>query len=611
MGQKASRRSLPPAEEVEEAPYELRSIRAPRLTGWIFRLAVELLDSPIAGPLWDINFRRSGIPQAVRELDMPEPATFQPVWPLPAALDKDEILVEGHPVAERLMVASNGVPGFKAGEERRKTGGKLDRRWTISDFAQAYAAGTTTPSEVAERVLRCVEDSERADPPMRFLIACNAADLRRNAAESTQRYKQGRPLSVLDGVPYTIIDGIDALPYPTTAGTSFLHRYRQATADAPCIAELRAAGALLIGKANLHEVGMGMTGLNTVHGTTRNPYNVACYTGGSSSGAAAAVSAGLCAFSLGIDGGGSVRVPSALCGVFGLRPTVGRTSTAHCPENAFSIMSFGSHTVSIADAALVYAVISNAGRQGAAAGPAPTTVPAQLFDDTPAAAELLMPLKGRRVGVYWRLFEDAQPEVVAACRHALGLLEEHGCEVVPICVPDLEQVRVAQILTISSEIAQAYKWATADRALKRQLNRETRFSLMAAARFSATDYLQAQKIRTRIMTHYRRIFFQQGIDYVATPTTGATAPVIDPMALTEGESDLTQTGELMRFTISANMAGIPALSIPVGQSSSGMPIGLQLMGRPWCEASLLYAGSVLESAVRPLIKMPGVSYDLL
>lgn len=232
-----------------------RQCRAPRLTGWLFRLAVELLDSPTAGPLWDINFRRSGIPQAVRELDMPEPATFQPVWPLPAALDKDEILVEGHPVAERLMVASNGVPGqpstsltgqdqvftsastmsrmimwlgtgvgksealqnvslidmvpniissailmicghhagFKAGEERRKTGGKLDRRWTISDFAQAYAAVTTTPSEVAERVLRCVEDSERADPPMRFLIACNAADLRRNAAESTQRHGTGLP----------------------------------------------------------------------------------------------------------------------------------------------------------------------------------------------------------------------------------------------------------------------------------------------------------------------------------------------------------------------------------------------------------------------------------
>lgn len=215
-----------------------------------------------------------------------------------------------------------------------------------------------------------------------------------------------------------------------------LHNRRKVTGDAPCIAELRAAGALLIGKANLHEVGVGMTGLNTRHGTTRNPYDVNAYAGGSSSGSAAAVSSGLCAFALGaalhslthpiqsqrrvssgtrtlaavhnclagkpprcsgatrvasavslspghfvgsgreirlcwklvflgfagIDGGGSVRVPSSLCGIVGLRPTVGRTSTRHCPDNAFSIMSFGVHAACMGDASLVYAAIANAGQ---------------------------------------------------------------------------------------------------------------------------------------------------------------------------------------------------------------------------------------------------------
>eukprot|EP00884_Botryococcus_braunii_P016489 jgi/Botrbrau1/3523/Bobra.341_2s0050.1 len=545
--------------------------------------------------------RKSGVPQVTREMFIPDPTTFMPLWAVPEAVPSNEVVLEGK-VRERLQRSAASVPGFASSPDTSKR-----RRWRASDYIHAYNSGAVTPSQVVENIIDLITQSDRADPPMRFLISLNADDLRNQAAASTERYKEGRPLSVLDGVPYTVIDGLDALPYQTTAGTSFLGSTRKVTNDAPCIQQLRGAGALLVGKANLHEIGVGMTGLNTIHGTARNPYDVACYTGGSSSGSAGMVSSGLVPFALGIDGGGSVRVPSSLCGLIGLRPTVGRTSREHCPDNAFSIMAFGVLAASVSDALLVHAAISNAGMEKVAFPPPALTVPQRLHN--PRGTNGKLPLAGKRIGLYKAWFEDAAPEVVSACRAALHTLEGQGCEIEDICIPELEYVRVSQILTIGCELAEAYKHALSTPSLRHQFTLETRMSMGVSERFTATDYLQAQKIRTRVMTHFKRLF--ETCDYIVSPTVGCTAPKIKPDALLMGESDLTQTGELMRFTIPVNMAGIPAITLPVGYDSRGLPIGMQLMGRPWAEADLLYAGSVLEAALSEVQQMPKVFYDPL
>ncbi|KAK9841850.1 hypothetical protein WJX81_007196 [Elliptochloris bilobata] len=607
MGSAASRQLLPPAEEVSEGPYDLRALRAPRLTGRALQWVTWLLDStPLAGPLWARSMRDSGIPQAIREQNLPEAPTFQPLWPLPPAGTPcaEGASVDGLGVGDRLEAAAQAIPDF--GELRsRSAGGRV----TVSDLRAAYASGAASPEAVAEAALAALAATEVHRPPLRLLIACDPADVRRQAAESTARYRAGAPLSGLDGVPYAVIDGIDALPYPTTAGTSYLGAKRPVRGDAPAVTALRRAGAVLLGKANLHEVGVGMTGLNLAHGTARNPHDPARFCGGSSSGCAAAVAAGICPFAIGIDGGGSVRVPAALCGVAALRPTVGRTSTAHCPPNAFSIMAFGTIAGCLADALLVYAAIGNAGTDAQAFRPAPVRVPARL----PGMAGLGpgQPLAGQRVGVFWRWFEDADAEVVAACRHALRLMEEQGCEVVPVCMPELELTRVSQLLTIGAELRQAHLGALLSPALRRRLQPDTRVTLACAARFSATDLLQAQKARTRALTHVGRLFCEQHIDYVATPTVAVTAPPIRPDMAAAGELDLRQTGDLMRFTIAVNFCGLPALSVPVGHSAQGLPIGLQLMGQAWAEARLLSAGAVLEAAVRARVHTPRIFFDLL
>ncbi len=185
-------------------------------------------------------------------------------------------------------------------------------------------------------------------------------------------------------------------------------------------------------------------------------------------------------------------------------------------------------------------------------------------------------------------------------------------------------MRCAQVVTIAAELAQAWKWALADGRARRRLTAETRVSLAQAARLSATDYLQALRIRTRLMTHVARLFGighggsgggsgdGRGVcDLLAAPTCGVVAPPIPADALAHGATDLRQAGELMRFTIPVNMAGLPAMSVPVGHGAGGMPVGLQLIGRPWDEAGLLAVGAALEGAAGERLRPPSLRWDLL
>ena len=191
-----------------------------------------------------------------------------------------------------------------------------------------------------------------------------------------------------------------------------------------------------------------------------------------------------------------------------------------------------------------------------------------------------------------------------------------------MCLPELELVRCAQVVTIAAELAQAWKWALADGRARRRLSPETRVSLAQAARLSATDYLQALRIRTRLMTHVARLFglpfggLEAGpgqCDVLACPTCGTVAPLARADALAHGATDLRQAGELMRFTIPVNMAGLPALSIPVGHGEAGLPVGMQLIGRPWDEAGLLGVGGALEGAAAEggRLRPPALRWDLL
>ncbi|XP_016502458.1 fatty acid amide hydrolase-like isoform X2 [Nicotiana tabacum] len=199
------------------------------------------------------------------------------------------------------------------------------RYWNIRDYAYAYRSKFTTPSMVAERFISAIEEFNNKKPPAPLLISFDPDEVRKQAAASTQRFEQGNPLSILDGIFMSIKDDIDCYPHPSKGATTWMHEVREVKKDAISVSRLRSCGAILVVKANMHELGMGTTGNNANYGTTRNPHDPDRYTGGSSSGPAAIVASGLCSAALGTDGGGSIRIPSSLCGVVGLKLTYGQT----------------------------------------------------------------------------------------------------------------------------------------------------------------------------------------------------------------------------------------------------------------------------------------------
>ncbi|MCK6576133.1 amidase [Myxococcota bacterium] len=274
-------------------PYDLEPWRAPRLTGLPLRLAAWAAEGPLGGLIAAKFLRDVGV----------ERLRAAPVSaPLPAV----------HPVFEG---GAPAAPGLATGSDAPPAAGPFE---SAADFTRAYAEGTRTPADVADAALAWAEALDARLPAMRILIAQRPDDVRAQAAASTARWAAGRPLGPLDGVPVVVKDELDVEGYPTTVGTSF-QGATPAAADAFTVARLRAAGAVILGKANMHEIGIGVSGINPHHGACRNPWAHGHMTGGSSSGSGAAVAAGLCPIALGADGGGSIRIPAALCGVFGLR----------------------------------------------------------------------------------------------------------------------------------------------------------------------------------------------------------------------------------------------------------------------------------------------------
>lgn len=558
-----------------ENQYDLKSVKLPYLSGGMLKLFASLVEGPLKGLLTPSLFESAGL-NWLRTQHFDENPTFHPI----------------HHTGE-LQTEAASVPENEFPQKASLTKGFQFA--SIHDFAKAYRDGTTTPEEVAQKVLDAIIASDKHAPALRAFIAVNREDVMRQARESTQRFKAGKPLSIFDGVPVAIKDEMDMTPYPTTVGTAFLGK-TPAKEDSTVAARLRGTGALLVGKTNMHEIGINVTGLNPHHGTTRNPYNTNHYTGGSSSGSATAVAAGLVPVAIGADGGGSIRIPAAFCGLVGLKATFGRVSEFGAFPLDWSIAHIGPIAASVSDAALTYALI---------AGPDPKD-PMSLHQPLPSLKGWDdLNLKGLKLGVYWEWFRHADAETVEVCEAMLKEYEKMGCEIVEVVIPNLEANRIAHSVSILSEMAQGMDATYATHHKEHAL--DVRINLALARQFSATDYLAAQRIRTRMMHHFNNAL--QKADVIFTPTSGIPAPEIKKGALPDGESDLSTTVEIMRFVTAGNLTGLPAISFPVGYTQNNLPIGLQAIGKAWDEKTLLRMALAAEQVIER--KAPQVHYKVL
>lgn len=555
--------------------YDLESVELPYLSGTMLKLFVSLLESPLRGLLISNLFDSAGI-SGLRDLNFDEAPTMYP-YAYEGKMASEDGCV---PLSELPNADAKSGPGFRFA--------------TTYDYAQAYQKGGTDPEQVAERVLAAIEDSNQAEPPLRAIIAVDDEDVLVQARASKHRIQNGEALSVFDGVPVAVKDEVDMVPYPTTVGTAFLGS-EPATEDSTVVARMRAAGALLIGKANMHEIGIGVTGLNSHHGTARNPYNPEHYTGGSSSGPAGAVASGLCPAAIGADGGGSIRIPAAFCGLVGLKATFGRVSEYGAADLAWSVAHLGPIAATATDAALMYALIAGPDLmdEHSLHQPVPTLSGWDQID-----------LKGLRLGVYEPWFKHASPEMVSACEGMVSAFEQRGAEVREVTIPDLEACRVAHLITIAGEMTQAL--SRYDKQHRKDYSLEVRTNLALAREFTGRDYIQAQRVRSRMMANFNQVM--KAVDVILTPATGILAPEIKATALPDGDSDLTTLAEIMRFTPVANMTGLPAIAFPVGYTEKGMPLGMQAIGHAWEEPTLLRLALAAEGEVER--QKPQVWYEV-
>ncbi|HET6781554.1 MAG TPA: amidase [bacterium] len=450
----------------------------------------------------------------------------------------------------------------------------------ISDLAARVASHEVTALEVARTYLSRID---QINPAVNAYMLIMAEQAEEDARRVDDGIAKGKAPGLLGGVPLGIKDLIDVAGVPTASGAHRRFHYTTER-DAPLISRLRRAGAVILGKTNLHEFAYGVTNINPHTGSVRNPWDKSRIPGGSSGGSAAAVSAGLCAGALGSDTGGSIRIPSALCGTVGLKPTYDRIPRTGVVALAWTLDHLGPITRTTRDAALLLRVM-----EGADPGdPASATSVSPLLDQASENS-----LKGVRIGVPRTFFwERSDPEVHASASAALRALADRGATVLDVDLPHAEDAGRAVAIILSVE-ATAYH----ERRLRTSLGvygDDLQTRLLRGFFIPATDYVLAQRARAFITAEFLSVFHE--VDVLVTPTTTVPARSIEEDPNAGAAVSLAMSTELTRFTNPFNLTGMPALSVPCGFTRDGLPVGFQIVGKPFDEAAVLRVGHVYEQA---------------
>ncbi|XP_031559637.1 fatty acid amide hydrolase-like [Actinia tenebrosa] len=324
----------------ESVAYEVVDLNIPRLSGKAMVIVKRLCSITFIKNILGAQSIRQSKLDLLRSIDIPDCPTITPLpletWNPPPVDDRP-------------------IDFEKYLKTARRSKSSPFKFLSIAELTRAYRNKEVTPSDVANNIIQGIRDSEKRTPKMNIFTQYDPDEIRKLAKASTKRYEKNKPLSFLDGVPVGLKEEFDVIPYYMQNGTTFWSS-KSCKTDASLVKKLRDGGAMIIGMTNMHEIGIGVTGNNahSSHGTPRNPYNVNHYTGGSSSGSAAAVASGLCLVALGTDGGGSIRMPSGACGVVGIKASYGRINTAGVVHTCHTVTHAGPICNSVNDAAIVY-----------------------------------------------------------------------------------------------------------------------------------------------------------------------------------------------------------------------------------------------------------------
>lgn len=447
---------------------------------------------------------------------------------------------------------------------------------TLTDAAEKIKAKELSPVELTASVLGridAVEDKITA-------FATVTADLAtRAAARAEEEIAVGDYRGPLHGIPVGIKDLYDTAGVPTTSSSRVRADYVPER-DSAVVEKLLAAGSVMVGKTHTHEFAFG-----AVTPTTRNPWDLDRIPGGSSGGSGAAVAAGECFVGMGSDTGGSIRIPASVCGTVGLKPTYGRVSRCGVASLSWSLDHVGPLTRTVADAALVMNAIAGYDR----ADPASVDEPVPDFTATPDLA-------GLTIGVPTNYYtERVDPQVDAAVGAAIALLAEQGARKREIEIPLADYILPTEWGIVLPEASAYHQRMLRDSA--GLYTDEVRLFLEVGELVLATDYIKALRARTLIQQRWRDLFLD--IDVLIAPTLAAPAvPVDDPRIGWPDGSTESATDAYVRFSAPANVTGLPSLSVPCGFTDADLPIGMQIIGKPFAEPTLLAVGQAYESSTQ-------------
>ncbi|MYT32623.1 MULTISPECIES: amidase [unclassified Streptomyces] len=447
---------------------------------------------------------------------------------------------------------------------------------SVAAAADAIRARRLSPVELVDSVLDRIEQEE---PRLGAYVAVTAEQARRAARAAEREAVAGRLRGPLHGIPMGLKDLIDAAGTATTASSRVRDGHR-AAADSTVAGRLAAAGAVLVGKTHTHEFAYGL-----ITPQTRNAWDEGRIAGGSSGGSAVAVAAGAAGFALGTDTGGSIRVPAALNGVVGLKPTYGLVPRHGVTSLSWSLDHVGPLTRTVADAALVLPVL---------AGHDPCDPASLITHPTDHLPPRGTDLTGLRIGVprnYY--FDRIATDVDVAVRRAIERLAALGARLVEVEIPMTRYIQATQWGLMVPE-ATAYHEQTL-RTMPDRYADDVRILLEAGELLGAGDYLRAQRARTLMRQAWARLFDE--VDVIAAPTVPTVAAPTGQDTLTWPDGTVESVSDAyVRLSAPANITGVPSLSLPVGQDRAGLPIGMQLIGRPLGEPDLLRVGHAYEQS---------------
>jgi len=459
----------------------------------------------------------------------------------------------------------------------------------LTDLTLAAAARLVERREVSpvELTQACFDRIEAVEPSLNAFITVLGDRALESASTAEAEITGGNYRGPLHGIPVAVKDLFDIAKVVTTAGSKILAD-NVARADSGPVERLNAAGAVILGKLNLHEFAYGATGVNPHFGAARNPWDTRRITGGSSSGSGASVAGRECFAALGTDTGGSIRIPASLCGITGLKPTFGRVSRRGVIPLSWSLDHVGPMARSAEDCALVLQAL--AGEDPLDASSAGQPVP-----DYRAALD--GGIKGLRIGVPQEFFFDnVDPDVEEAVRAAIEVLRGLGAEIRDVSLPHVSEAPSALTAVMLPEALAYHQHRLAERP--DDYGEDIRYRLELGATFTALHYVQGQRFREMIVAAWRDEVFDR-VDLLAMPTTLGTAVEIET-------GDLSATFKLIRNTNPLNLLGVPAISVPCGFTEGGLPIGLQLVGRWWGEATVLRAAHTYQQSTDWHTRRPAV-----